>query len=40
MRIIAGYIGKAKNFKPINYIIKGHIQLNEDKKSEEVKKNG
>lgn len=40
MRIISGYIGKAKNFKLINYIIKGHITLYEDKKIKEVKKNG
>ena len=33
-KLIAGYIGKAKDFKPINFIIKGQIKLNETKENE------
>lgn len=31
-KLIVGYIGKAKDFKPVNFIIKGKIKLNEEGK--------
>lgn len=31
MKLICGYTGKAKDFKPINFIIKGNIRLTEEK---------
>lgn len=36
-KIIVGYVGKAKEFKPLNFVVKGKIKLNE--KESEVKKN-
>lgn len=34
MKLICGYIGKAKDFKPLNFVVKGHISLNETKEME------
>lgn len=32
MTLICGYIGKAKDFKPLNFVVKGHISLKENAK--------